>query len=225
MGLALKPKLKVGIVENKRILRERLTRTISAQKDMVALFSLASFEPVELLKQASIVLTQMQYINAATAHELRQIKKPPKIILMNADSQQLDIANCFRSGVRGFVLKQSTTKILVSAIRMVAAGEWVVPAPIIANICRELVNRNDRIPDPGLIKNVQFTERERQLIPLVMEGLTNKEIAEKFRIAPFTVKTHIHHILKKLQFRKRMDLMTYSLKNRNFRSSDLLNTP
>jgi DNA-binding NarL/FixJ family response regulator len=107
-----------------------------------------------------------------------------------------------RAGAAGFLLKDATRDQLVQAVRAVAAGE----TPLSPRLTRRLIEHWVRRPPkrtsapPGLD---DLTEREREVFALVARGLTNAEIARQLGIGEGTVKTHVAHLLMKLELRDR----------------------
>jgi len=96
---------------------------------------------------------------------------------------------------------------------MVAQRKKVLPTALIGSLFSQVVDHavtNER--KSTLRKAVSMTRRERQIIELVAEGMTNKEIAENIHISAYTVKSHVHNILEKLALHSRIQIATQSAK-------------
>ena len=93
---------------------------------------------------------------------------------------------------------------MLEAIRRVAAGEAVLPPALTARVLDELASPT---PDP-----LALTEREMEVLPLIAEGLSNKEIAASLHVSQNTVKTHVRHILEKLGVRSRSEAAAYAVR-------------
>ena len=111
------------------------------------------------------------------------------------------VYEALRAGASGFVLKDDPAEQLLAAIRIVAGGDALLsPA-----ITRRVIERFARIPHPTPRKELQdLTERELDVLRLIARGLSNAEIGQELYISDTTVKTHITHILQKLDLRDRV---------------------
>jgi DNA-binding NarL/FixJ family response regulator len=96
---------------------------------------------------------------------------------------------------------------LLSAVRVVAAGDALLAPAITKKLIAEFANRPTRPSAPPDAELATVTEREREVLALVAEGLSNAEIAERLHIGPGTAKTHVSHLLTKLDARDRVQLV------------------
>jgi DNA-binding NarL/FixJ family response regulator len=111
------------------------------------------------------------------------------------------IYEALRAGASGFVLKDDPPEHLIAAVRTVAAGD----ALLSPSVTRRVIARFTRIPRPAPPAGLaELTAREREIFRLIADGLSNAEIAERLFISDTTVKTHITHILRKLDLRDRV---------------------
>ena len=110
------------------------------------------------------------------------------------------------AGASGFLLKDVTPDELFAAIRVVASGESLLAPSVTTRLIREFVTRpTTGRPRAGLLTDL--TEREREVLLLVAEGLSNAEIAGRLVVSPATAKTHVSRILTKLGLRDRAQLV------------------
>jgi len=104
-----------------------------------------------------------------------------------------DVVELVEAGVSGFILKDATPADFMNTIRAVAGGSHVLPPPLtdslFSQIARQAAGRGTR----AVIDAVRLTQRERQVIDLIGEGLSNKEIAHRLHIATHTVKARAQH--------------------------------
>jgi DNA-binding NarL/FixJ family response regulator len=121
-----------------------------------------------------------------------------------------DVAAFVRAGASGFVMKDASFDEFLRTIRAVAEGAEVLPhqltGSLFGQIARQVV-RNGKAP---VLEGVRLTERERQVIDLLGEGLSNKEIAARLHIAIHTVKSHVHNVLEKLALHTRLEVAAFS---------------
>jgi DNA-binding NarL/FixJ family response regulator len=128
---------------------------------------------------------------------------PPRVLVLTTFDTDADAFASLQAGASGFLLKNVPPEELLAAIRVVASGEAVV-AP---RITRRLLDRfaGQLAPRAGDEDQLdQLTEREREVLLLVAQGMSNAEIAERLFVAETTVKTHVGRILTKLGLRDRV---------------------
>jgi len=131
---------------------------------------------------------------------------PRVLVLTTFDTDEHFVA-ALRAGASGFLLKDVAPADFVAAIRVVAGGEALI-APAVT---RRLLERFAHLPMPGAAAYSEqlrdLTERELEVLKLVAQGLSNREIAERLVLAEPTVKTHVSHLLLKLDLRDRAQLV------------------
>jgi DNA-binding NarL/FixJ family response regulator len=127
--------------------------------------------------------------------------------LIHLESYVLDFV---KAGVSGFILKDATTDDFLKTIRAVISGDKVLPQHLTESLFSQIVEFALNHSKPSkLLESVRMTKREKQVIELVAEGLTNKEIAQKLHLSTYTVKSHIHNILEKLALHTRVQIAKY----------------
>jgi DNA-binding NarL/FixJ family response regulator len=132
-----------------------------------------------------------------------------KILILTTFDLDEYVFAALHAGASGFLLKDALPDELLTAIRVIAAGDALL-AP---SITRRLVQEFTRRPPPnpaGLPPRAlpdSITEREHEVLNLIASGLTNTEIARRLHISPATVKTHVTHLLTKLDARNRIQLV------------------
>ncbi len=111
-----------------------------------------------------------------------------------------------RAGASGFMLKDARPEDILSAVRVVAAGDALLAPSVTRRLISELAARPVDVPGPP-VELAALTEREREVLALVGRGLSNAEIAERLYVSPATAKTHVSHIMTKLYARDRAQLV------------------
>jgi DNA-binding NarL/FixJ family response regulator len=134
----------------------------------------------------------------------------PRILVLTTFDADEHVVDALRAGASGFLLKDVTPADLVAAIRVVAAGDALI-AP---SVTRRLLARFARAAapaDPSFATALgSLTDREQEVLRLVAQGLSNREIAERLTLAEPTVKTHVSHLLLKLDLRDRAQLVMWA---------------
>jgi DNA-binding NarL/FixJ family response regulator len=144
------------------------------------------------------------------AETVRAQSPQSKVIIMDLLPIHEDIVEFVNAGVCGFVLKDATCEELVGTIRSVASGTQVLPpeltSTLFSQIAREAVERGRT----DAMEAVRMTAREREVIDLIGEGLSNKEIATRLNIATHTVKSHVRNVMEKLALHTRLQIAAYA---------------
>lgn len=139
---------------------------------------------------------------------------PSKIIVLTGLRDPEMHHQAIKLGAMGVVQKEKAVDVLISAIERVYAGEaWLDPS-LMARVLSEVspAGKNKKV-DPEAAKIAALSDREREVLVLISEGLKNKEIAEKLFISEWTVRHHITSIFNKLDVSDRVDLILYSYRN------------
>jgi DNA-binding NarL/FixJ family response regulator len=124
-----------------------------------------------------------------------------RILILTTFDLDEYVYEALRIGASGFVLKDDPPEQLLAAVRTVAAGD----ALLSPTITRRVIKEFSRLPRPAPPKELDdLSEREREVFRLIARGLSNAEIAQELYISDTTVKTHVTHILQKLNLRDRV---------------------
>jgi DNA-binding NarL/FixJ family response regulator len=130
----------------------------------------------------------------------------PRVLILTTFDLDEYVYAALRAGASGFLLKDAPPADLLAGIRVVAAGEGLLAPTVTRRLIAEFARRTPpaRPPTGGLDA---VTDREREVLALIARGLSNPEIAEHLHLSPATVKTHIGHLLAKLDARDRAQLV------------------
>jgi RNA polymerase sigma factor (sigma-70 family) len=142
--------------------------------------------------------------------EVQSLKLPPKIVLFTAELGEEQMLEAVHAGVRGIVLKEMRSELLVQCIRKVHAGEHWLDRRSSSVAIEKMLRREAGAYEIASVT----TPREMHIIRLTAQGLPNREIAEKLCISEGTVKVHLHNIYDKLQLDSRLALQRYAREKR-----------
>jgi NarL family two-component system response regulator LiaR len=143
---------------------------------------------------------------AAVTRAIRQQFPHIQVIALTSFKQGELIKNALKAGAIGYLLKDVSADELAQAIRAAHSGR-VTLSPEAA---QALVQATNQPPTPGL----DLTEREREVLILMIEGLNNTQIAGRLTVSPSTIKSHVSNILSKLGVTSRTEAVTFALRNR-----------
>jgi DNA-binding NarL/FixJ family response regulator len=210
-------KIRLLLVEDNRLLREGLTAMLNEQPDIkvVAAFGNGREEVLAAMQELKpqIILLDLGLKGQNSLRLVEWAKKTSplvKVIVMDLIPAQADIAAFVREGASGFLLKEATFDDFLRTIRSVAAGDKVLPPSLTGSLFTQIVEQVVQQGKADLIGAVRMTKREREVVDLIAEGLSNKEIAQRLNIATYTVKSHVHNVLEKLTLHTRLQLASYA---------------
>lgn len=143
---------------------------------------------------------------ASATRVIREQFPQIQIIALTSFKEGEMIKNALEAGAIGYLLKDVSADDLVRAIRAAYAGR----ATLSPDVAQSLVETANQPPVPGL----DLTQREREVLGLMIEGLNNTQIAARLTVSPSTIKSHVSNILSKLDVASRTEAVTLALRNR-----------
>jgi DNA-binding NarL/FixJ family response regulator len=128
-----------------------------------------------------------------------------KVVILTTFDVDEYVFEAIRSGASGFLVKDTEPEELVQAVRVVAAGEALLSPSVTKRLIQEFATRAKEPQPAGGLD--ELTDREREVVALVAEGLSNQEIAARLVVSPATAKTHVSRAMGKLRVRDRAQLV------------------
>jgi DNA-binding NarL/FixJ family response regulator len=209
-------KIRILLIEDNRIIREGITAMINRHAD-VAIVAVSDGTDNTLGKartvKPNVVLIDfgLGSQNSLTIVESVRREFPAiKIIGMGLAPTQSDILEFVQAGAAGFILKNATLDEVLKTIRAVAEGEIMLPPPMTGSLFSQVAEHALAKGRRGYKSAIRMTQREKEVIALIADGMSNKQIATHLNIATFTVKSHVHNILEKLALQSRLQIAKYA---------------
>ena len=144
----------------------------------------------------------------ATRRLLARLDPPPRVLVLTTFGLDEYVFSALRAGASGFLLKDAPPEHLIAAVHTVARGDALLdPA-----ITRAVLERFAGLPEPDAdhaARLAELSEREREVLMLLVEGSSNREIAERLVVSESTVKTHVMAVLRKLELRDRVQAVIF----------------
>ena len=205
--------VRVLVADDQTLLREGLAGIVNTAPDFTVVGAAATGrEAVHLAQseQADVVLMDIRMPDMDGLEATRQITTSGRTRVLILTTFDLDeyVYTALRNGASGFLLKDTRAQELLTAIRVVAAGDALLAPGITRRLIQEFAARpsptNDRAASDVLDA---ITDRENDVLRLVAAGMSNREIAEQLHIGAGTAKTHVGHLLTKLDARDRVQLV------------------
>lgn len=206
--------ISVALIEDNRLVREGIAALLSQTADFRVVATTASGDS-DLLREAQpdVILLDVGLWDddsLRVAGTVRTDCPASRVIIMDFMPLHEDIIEFVNAGVSGFILKDATVEEMVNTIRAVAQGANVLPAELTSSLFSQIARDCVERGRAATLEAVRMTAREREVINLIGEGLSNKEIAESLEIATHTVKSHVRNVMEKLTLHTRLQIAAYA---------------
>lgn len=200
----MKKKIQVLIVDDHFLLRIGLANSLNVESDMVCVAEATTgAEAIELYRKhlPDVVLMDLRLpdMNGVdTTAKLRAEFPNATVIVISTFDGEEDIYRALQAGARSYVPKSASRDELLNTIRTVYEGKHSLPTPVAARLAQRMQRR-------------ELTEREHEVLRLIVDGMTNKQIAAALHITEVTVKLHVSNILTKLGAQDRTHASTLAI--------------
>lgn len=215
----MKKKIRLLLIEDNRLLRDGIYSILKPQKDILIIAASADAKNT-LIKikelKPNVVLLDLGLRSQNSLQVVEMVKKDfplAKIIVMDLAPVQADILQFVKAGANGFILKDASLKDFLATIRSVSDGETVLPPLLIDSLFSQIIDHAVKEGKTKIKEAVLMTKREKEVIELLSDGMSNKEIGQIIHISTYTVKSHIHNIMEKLALHTRLEIANYSYSN------------
>jgi DNA-binding NarL/FixJ family response regulator len=201
------PIISVLVADDHRMFAESVARILEDEEDMrVVAICHSSLEAVTLAgtKQPDVAIVDYRLPDAdgaVTARGIRSISPRTQVVMITASSDERLLVSAIEAGCTGFLTKDKAASELVASVRHAHAGEAYINPRLLAGLLR----RMDRT-QPGL--GSDLTGREREVLTLLGDGLTNRAIADKLFLSLNTVRNHVQNVLTKLEAHSKLEAVT-----------------
>ena len=205
---------RVLITDDEALIRSGLQLMLESQSDLrVVAEAEHGRAAIELaaIHQPDVILMDIQMPTMSGIEATQKItsgENPPKIVMLTTFGDDDNVYLALRAGASGFLLKDSRPEDVIRAIRVVAAGEALLSPAVTRRLVDGFVSSHQ--PSTTESNFDRLTEREKEVVILVAEGLSNQEIADRLYVSFSTAKTHVSHVLTKLDLRDRIHIVIYA---------------
>jgi len=201
--------MRVILADDHQIVRQGLRGLLEKAGHVVVGEASDGHEALKLARTLSpdiaVLDLSMPLLNGLdAAREIRRIAPEIKTILLTMYTDKEYVLQAMKAGARGYVLKTQAAEDLIRAIREISRGEVYLSPGVAASVVDAYVDKTDVATDP-------LTPRERQILQLVAEGKTTKEMARLLNISFKTAESHRSHIMKKLDIHEVAGLVRYAI--------------
>ena len=213
--------IKVLLVDDHAIVRAGLVMLLQSQKHLKVIGETGS--TVEALKLAADAQPDVILLDVVLGNDdglellpkLRKAAHNARILILTGTQNPEVYQRAVRLGAMGLVNKETAAEVLLKAIEKINAGEAWFDRMVMGDVLTEMTRgRDGRKTDPEAAKIKKLTDREREIIVLIAEGLKNKQIAERMFISETTVRHHLTSVFNKLGVADRLELMIYAFRHK-----------
>jgi DNA-binding NarL/FixJ family response regulator len=195
---------RVFIAAENRLMQDALWRMLEKRSD-IEVVGTASTEPCDaeaLLAEPADILVMTSRGNLSedltTIRKVRVKAPEVQILLLGVTGDPAEFLQYVRAGIKGYLLRDASTEDVLEAVKAVQSGHAVCPGRLCALLFRYFEREATSFPSAAVHQRLGLTRREQQLIPLISQGLTNKEIANHFCLSEQTVKNHLYRMKQKV---------------------------
>ena len=215
-------KIQILLIEDNRLIREGIATMLERETDFEVIARSDDGDALQELKNINkkpdVVLLDLGLQKQDSLVLMDLLKKDfpeSKVIAMDILSDETDIIEFVKAGGAGFILKQASMDDFIETVRKVAHGENVLPPILTKSLFSQIIDFITDATKSQIQESISLTRREREIIDLISEGLSNKEIAQRLHIATYTVKSHVHNILEKLALNTRLQVAAFAHAQKN----------
>ena len=139
-----------------------------------------------------------------------------KIIMLTVSDEEDDLYEAIKAGAAGYLLKEISIEEVADAVRAVVQGQTLISPSMASKLITEFQQLSRIASDRSQVPAPKLTDRELEVLKLVAQGMTNREVADQLYIAENTVKNHVRNILEKLHLHSRMEAVLYAVRENLF---------
>jgi DNA-binding NarL/FixJ family response regulator len=206
-------KIRVFVAAENRLLREALARVLSKRgcMEVIAGSPAVPFQTDALLDaRPDILLLSSRGSLEEDLSAIQQVRAEVpciRILMIGMPKDERGFFQCVRAGVSGYLLRDASAGEVLQSVQAVHAGEAVCPGELCAILFRYFESDAASLPCANGRRRLGLSRRELQLIPLIAQGLTNKEIANHFSLSEQTVKNHLYRMKHKIGAEDRLEMV------------------
>lgn len=210
-------KIKIAIIDDEKLIREGLDIILSSYDDInVVALGENGYEALEICQNEDIdlVLMDIRMPECDGVEGTKRIKESfpdIKVLILTTFQDTEYLKNAIENGASGYILKDSSYDLIYQAIKAAANGNVVIHPDVAKGI---ICNTSEEANLEDICREYSLTNRDIDIIRLVADGLSNKDIGEKLFLSEGTIKNRVSNILFKLNLNSRTGIVSFSFKNK-----------
>jgi DNA-binding NarL/FixJ family response regulator len=169
----------------------------------------------EVAPDVVLMDVRMPRVNGIEAtRRLAELLPSTRILMLTVSDEEDDLYEAIKAGASGYLLKEISIEEVADAVRAVVQGQTLISPSMASKLIVEFNNLARQAEEQRQLPAPRLTERELEVLKLVAQGLTNRDIAEVLFISENTVKNHVRNILEKLHLHSRMEAVVYAVREK-----------
>ena len=210
-------KSKLILVDDHPLLRKGVRQLVELEDDMEVIGEASNGADAVVLvqeKEADLVLldlTMKGMDGIETLQTMRDVGVNCRIVVFTVSDDTNDVVTALKAGADGYLLKDMDPDLLIDRIREACLGKMVLSEDLTEILAKALRDDSSKNQDDSYNS---LTRREKEILKMIAEGLSNKMIGRQLNIVEATVKVHVKHLLKKLGLRSRVQAAVWAVENR-----------
>jgi DNA-binding NarL/FixJ family response regulator len=206
-------KINVFLLAGNRLFRESLARILRSKNDICVVGSApCNSEALKQIESSDCDVLLVDPMNGDRSdlpfvQEVARVVPKLKLVLIDMIDNESTFLRAVRAGAVGYILQNASALDIVAAVRAVQQGEAVCPPRLSLTLFKHVANQRTPLPNIRTKAQMGLTRREQQLVPLIAQGFTNKEIASHLHLSEQTIKNHIHRILQRIGASDRLEVV------------------
>ncbi|HSP05046.1 MAG TPA: response regulator transcription factor [Acidimicrobiales bacterium] len=212
--------IRVMICDDHALFRRGLIMVLEAEDDIEVVAEAEDGEDalekaVEFVPDVVLMDVRMPGVDGIEATRRIAEKVPTaKILMLTVSDEEEDLYEAIKAGATGYLLKEVSIEEVAPAARAVVAGQSLISPSMASKLLGEFSNLAKRAEERSSVPTPRLTERELEVLRLVAQGKSNREIAGDLYISENTVKNHVRNILEKLHLHTRMEAVMYAVREK-----------
>jgi two-component system NarL family response regulator len=212
--------IRVMICDDHALFRRGLIMVLESEEGMEVVGEAEDGE--EAIRQAEalvpdVVLMDVRMPRVSGIEATRAIAEAvpsTRILMLTVSDEEDDLYDAIKAGAAGYLLKEISIEEVASAIRSVVSGQSLISPSMASKLLTEFTNLAKKADERQSVPTPRLTDRELEVLKLVAQGMSNREIAGELYISENTVKNHVRNILEKLHLHSRMEAVVYAVREK-----------
>jgi two-component system NarL family response regulator len=202
--------VRVLIADDHALFRRGLNMVLESEDGEDAIAKAEEFAPDVVLMD--VRMPRVSGIEAT--RQIRDVIPTAKILMLTVSDEEEDLYEAIKAGANGYLLKEISIEEVADAIRAVVQGQSLISPSMASKLLNEFNTLVKRAEEKQQFPAPRLTDRELEVLKLVAQGMSNREIAEQLYISENTVKNHVRNILEKLHLHSRMEAVVYAVREK-----------
>jgi DNA-binding NarL/FixJ family response regulator len=213
-------RIRVLIADDHALFRRGLIMVLEAEPDIEVVAEAQDGTEVigkaeEFVPDVLLMDVRMPKLNGIeAARAIRESVPSAKIVMLTVSDEEDDLFDAIKAGANGYLLKEISIEEVADAIRSVVQGQSLISPSMASKLLNEFNTLAKQADEKPRLQAPRLTTRELEVLKLVAQGMSNRDVAEALFIAENTVKNHVRNILEKLQLHSRMEAVVYAVREK-----------